>query len=473
MFVLATATALWTYAKMKSGAMHSPLYTLFGWKKPQTETYGYVKEGYEEAFEVFKKLLDDGMEENAQACAYVDGEIVLDVVGVVNRNDALSENYNASTIQNVFSSSKVVSSIVVAMLVDRGHLRYDMKVCEIWPEFGCYGKETITIEEVVKHEAGMEKFPFSLSAHELSRENLKDRSSQVCTKIAGIESNRSALKSDKSGHPRAYHAVTRDFIVNEVVMRADPHGRTIGEFMRDEISSPLGLRGELTIGSETTQNAHNIQPLRKNSLIWVLLQLFNRINPRLDVGQCIMQLFLMNMGLGYKIASLVLGKNYALPSLVAGEGMDPYMEVTELFNHPSVRNCEAPSANMHASARALAKVAAVMAGQGSAHGVTLMSPETVEKSHEVNDEDIKMDSVLNAQTKFNRGGWNVFDSDRIAHHRFGMVGWFGIGGSVMMWHRNMNIGFGWANSLMVPDISGPNAAAVQNAITLCAMRKSR
>jgi hypothetical protein len=34
--------------------------------------------------------------------------------------------------------------------------------------------------------------------------------------------------------------------------------------------------------------------------------------------------------------------------------------------------------------------------------------------------------------------------------------------------RELQIGFGWANSLMVLDISGPNAAAVQNAVTICA-----
>jgi hypothetical protein len=90
---------------------------------------------------------------------------------------------------------------------------------------------------------------------------------------------------------------------------------------------------------------------------------------------------------------------------------------------------------MHANARALARVAAVMASDGTAHGVTLMSPDTVEKSHFVTEADVKFDSVLNAHTKFNRGGWNVFDSHDFCHYRHGMVGWFGIGGSVLMWQR--------------------------------------
>lgn len=90
---------------------------------------------------------------------------------------------------------------------------------------------------------------------------------------------------------------------------------------------------------------------------------------------------------------------------------------------------------MHANARSLARLAAVMAGDGSEFGVDLMSPHTVEKSHFVSDADIKMTGVLNALTKFNKGGWHVFDTDIFAHFRHGMVGWFGIGGSVIMWQR--------------------------------------
>jgi hypothetical protein len=96
---------------------------------------------------------------------------------------------------------------------------------------------------------------------------------------------------------------------------------------------------------------------------------------------------------------------------------------------------QAPSTNMHATARALARLAAVMAGNGTAHGVQLMAAATVEESHVVSDDDVKFDSILNAPTKFNRGGWNVFDNHNFAHYRHGMVGWFGIGGSVVQWQR--------------------------------------
>ena len=105
------------------------------------------------------------------------------------------------------------------------------------------------------------------------------------------------------------------------------------------------------------------------------------------------------------------------------------------FNDLFIAAAKAPSANMHANARALARLAAVMAGDGTALGVTLLSPATVEEGHLVTEADVKFDSVLNAPTKFNRGGWNVFDNHDFCHHRHGMVGWFGIGGAVLMWQR--------------------------------------
>ena len=151
-----------------SGVMHSPFYTLFGLHKPHTVVSGFVKPGYEPAREALQALLDQGMEENVQvrhntarfarcrrccvvsaprltqllcplyfslpqACAYVNDELVLDLVGVLDVNHELSRSYCASSLQNVFSSSKAVASIVVAMLVDRGHLQYHMKVADVWP----------------------------------------------------------------------------------------------------------------------------------------------------------------------------------------------------------------------------------------------------------------------------------------------------------------------------------------------------
>ena len=57
----------------------------------------------------------------------------------------------------------------------------------------------------------------------------------------GASGGRSLDPGAGDGHRREYHAVTRGWIVNELFRRVDPAGRTIGEFLREDISAPLGV----------------------------------------------------------------------------------------------------------------------------------------------------------------------------------------------------------------------------------------
>ena len=54
----------------------------------------------------------------------------------------------------VFSTTKAVGALCVAMLVDRGHLKYEDKMSEYWPEFAANGKENITIDWLMTHRVG-------------------------------------------------------------------------------------------------------------------------------------------------------------------------------------------------------------------------------------------------------------------------------------------------------------------------------
>jgi hypothetical protein len=43
------------------------------------------------------------------------------------------------------------------------------------------------------------------------------------------------------GHtPRIYHATTRGYILNQILIRCDPQGRTIGQWMHEEVCGPIG-----------------------------------------------------------------------------------------------------------------------------------------------------------------------------------------------------------------------------------------
>lgn len=71
------------------------------------------------------------------------------------------------------SSSKVVSSILMAIMVSNGHLKYDEKVSTYWPEFAQKGKENIKVEDILRHEGGMHMLDAMLDPSDEWTENIK------------------------------------------------------------------------------------------------------------------------------------------------------------------------------------------------------------------------------------------------------------------------------------------------------------
>jgi CubicO group peptidase (beta-lactamase class C family) len=93
-------------------------------------------EGFEQVKHLFEENFKKGFEKSAQLCVYVGEERVVDIWWSV---EYCSE-FGLDTLVNIFSSSKSLTSIAMAKLVDSGIINYDMEIEEIWPEFGVNGK---------------------------------------------------------------------------------------------------------------------------------------------------------------------------------------------------------------------------------------------------------------------------------------------------------------------------------------------
>jgi len=197
---------------------------------------GQVASGYESVETSFRSNFAAGLERNSQLCVYKDGKIVADLWG---SSHALStaDDYSADTLQIVFSSTKAVTSAVFAVAVDRGVLSYDDKVCTHWPEFAQSGKENITVADVLRHDAGMASFSETISKEAvLDQYNLGGDMARI------VAAQRPWAYSDgpaKGQTPRLYHGISRGYILNQILMRADPEGRSMGKYLADEISGPL------------------------------------------------------------------------------------------------------------------------------------------------------------------------------------------------------------------------------------------
>ena len=189
---------------------------------------GFVKPGFEPVKTAFIENFERRKEIGAACCIFYNREKVVDLWGGV-RNYVTQEPWEEDTMVMVFSTSKGMSGLAVALAQTRGLLDYDQLVSKYWPEFAQQGKEKITIRQLLAHQAGL----FALDAR-LNKELLTD-----------LDRLAVALAQEKPawepGSRQAYHAITLGFYESELIRRVDPKHRSLGQFFQDEIATPLGL----------------------------------------------------------------------------------------------------------------------------------------------------------------------------------------------------------------------------------------
>ena len=95
---------------------------------------GDVDEGYGKIADVFRRNMTSGLEIGTACAVYRDGRKVVDLWGGF-RNGVTKEPWQEDTMVLVFSTTKGVSSLAVAVAASRGLISYDAKVADYWPEF--------------------------------------------------------------------------------------------------------------------------------------------------------------------------------------------------------------------------------------------------------------------------------------------------------------------------------------------------
>lgn len=84
---------------------------------------------------------------SAQLTVYHEDEVVVDLSG--------GAELDNDSITGVFSASKGLSAIVIALLVQEGSIDLDRPVVHYWPEFGDFGKSSVTVAQLLSHQAGL------------------------------------------------------------------------------------------------------------------------------------------------------------------------------------------------------------------------------------------------------------------------------------------------------------------------------
>ena len=115
---------------------------------------GDVDEGYGKVADAFHRNMASGKEIGAAVTVYRDGRKVIDLWGGY-RNGRTQEPWQQDTLVNVFSTTKGVASLAVAVAASRGLIAYDARVADYWPEFAQASKGSITVRQLLSHQAGL------------------------------------------------------------------------------------------------------------------------------------------------------------------------------------------------------------------------------------------------------------------------------------------------------------------------------
>ena len=203
-------------------------HALAGEASARAEIHGFVESGYEAVREAFAENFARRREIGAACCVYHNGEKVVDLWGGV-RNKATGEPWEKDTMALVYSATKGIAAMTLAVAHSRGWLNYDELVCKYWPEFAQNGKEGVTVRQLLAHQAGL----FALD-EPLDKSLVADPD-----RLADVLARQKPAW--EPGTRQAYHAVTIGFYEGELLRRIDPQHRTLGQFFQDEIATPLGL----------------------------------------------------------------------------------------------------------------------------------------------------------------------------------------------------------------------------------------
>jgi CubicO group peptidase (beta-lactamase class C family) len=372
-----------------------------------TPISGTVAAGWEPVREVFVENFASQGEVGAAVSIFHRGECVVDLIGgFTDKTDAVP--YSKDTLQLVFSTTKGIAAVALAMLVDRGLVDYDERVVDHWPEFGQHGKDQATIAQLVSHQCGLYAVDGPLTMNEALEWNT------ITSRLAAT------APRWPIGTAHGYHALTYGWLIGEVIRRVD--GRSPGRFVQEEIAAPLGVEMYVGLPAEHEPRVSDVTTQRSTKKE-------SNVDPKVAA---MIEKF---MGPGTPAHdALSLGG-------VFGEGA---------FNQPRVRAAEIPAANGISNARSLATIYA--ATMQEINGTQLLSTAVRDRAARTVTPENEPDKCLILGTTFGMGFMTSGPFVPMAGP--GSFGHPGAGGSVAFAQPSRDLAFAYVMNAMSANLAG-------------------
>ena len=246
------------------------------------------------------------------------------------RDRAKTLPWHADTLVLMWSITKALASACLLHVLATDDIPLDIPVAALWPEFAANGKSTITLAQLLSHQAG-------LAAMDAPHTSVLDHPA-VAAALATQPPNW------PPGTAHGYHPRTFGFLIDELLRRLRP-GQTVGTYWRTTFAEPLHLDLWIGLPDEQTERTASIYPAR-------------------STGQGLAGAFYDALG----DETSLTRRAFTGPS---------GLHAVASLNTPDARRASIPSFSAIGSARALGKFYALLANGGTLDGRTFFSPPTL------------------------------------------------------------------------------------------------
>lgn len=381
---------------------------------------GWTADGFEGVRDAFEKNFADDREVGAAFSAYHRGQKVADLWGGV-ADEETGAAWEEDTLALVFSTTKGWTATAANQLSEQGKLDIGSPVAQYWPEFAAAGKQDITVEQVMSHQAGLEW----VTGTDLTLD-------EVLRWDPIIEALAAQAPRYEPGTSHGYHALTFGWLVGELVRRVS--GMSVGEYVKTHFAEPLGL--DLWVGLPEEHESR-------------VSKLIGAPDPSSMLNDD------PNDPITKMLAPFVAPDGVLTKAL--GAGLSAFGD-PDIWNSRQLHAGEVPAANGICDARSLARLYGACVGE--VDGIRLLSPERVADA--TTQRTSGPDTVLlNADIQF---GLGFMVPTPMLNLGPGGFGHFGAGGAVGWADAETEFGFGYVMNKMGQELTGdPRSADLVNA----------
>jgi CubicO group peptidase (beta-lactamase class C family) len=374
--------------------------------------------------EAFAENILSGEDTGAACAAYWKGEKVADLWGGIKALGS-EEVWKENTVVLMFSATKGMAAVAMAVAHSQGLFEYDETVAEYWPEFAQKGKEHITVRQLLGHQAGLAAIKEGLTPDILGDLDA----------LAEILARQSPEWTPGDRH--GYHSNSLGWYEGELLRRVDPEHRTLGRFFADEVAKPCDAEFHIGLPDDFDRARLARVHLSKPASMMSFLR---SVPPK----------FLLSMLNPWSLTMRSMVKNPKLSSFAA-------------LDSPTFWPLEIPASAGIGEVRGVARIYGDLATGGKTLGIKsntmaelLKAPAPPRKG--------RYDLVLKTETCFSLGFLRPFPVAPFGSNEkaFGCPG---VGGSFGFADPDLELGYAWApNKLGVNLFDDPRELACRNAV---------